>query len=300
MNLVEVLKGAGCKPRNHGTYITCSAKYRGGDDPTSVAIYLQNNIVKDFVTGRVFSLEQFLTKTLNLKSKDQLNKILNENVIYYSSAFDNSDDDPFNKQTRYYSNDDLVSLEPNHTYWNNRGISDDTLKVFKGGLCSSGKMKNRYVFPIFNSRKKIEGFTGRDTTSTSPMKWKHIGKKTEWAYPLIYTHKYVSETNQLIIVESIGDMLSLWESDIKNTAITFGTDLGGGLLKAIIRLDPKQIVIATNNDKNNAGQIAAEKMLKKLGEFFDAKQVIISHPIKNDFGEQSKSENHLWLNSLKK
>lgn len=300
MNLVEVLRGAGCNPRNHGTYITCSAKYRGGDDPTSVAIYLQNNIVKDFVTGKVFSLEQFLQKTLNLNSKDQLNKILNGATVYYRSAFDNNEEDPFNKQVRYYSSDDLVSLNEDYTYWKNRGVSENTLKIFKGGVCSSGKMYNRYVFPIFNSRKKIEGFTGRDITSKSPMKWKHIGKKNEWAYPLVFSHKYITEKKEIILVESIGDMLSLWESGVKNTGITFGTDLGAGLLKAIFRLDPKSIIIATNNDKNQAGQKAAQKIHKKLLEFFDENQIKIAHPIKNDFGEQTSQENLEWLNNLKK
>jgi hypothetical protein len=62
MRLLELLKDAGCNPRNYGTYLTCTASYRGGDDPGSVGIYLQNNIVKDFVTGHVKS---FLNLLLN-------------------------------------------------------------------------------------------------------------------------------------------------------------------------------------------------------------------------------------------
>lgn len=299
MNLFEVLKGAGCQPRNYGTYYTCTAKYRGGDDPSSVAVYLQTQTVKDFVTSKTMSLEEFLKRTLDLKTPEQLKKIMDGTASYFSSAFDNDQDDPFNKTTRYYSSDDIVSLIQDPSYWEGRGVKESALKDFKGGVCTSGKMYNRYVFPIFNSRNKIEGFSGRDISGKSPIKWKHIGKKADWAYPLIFSHKYITEQNSIILVESIGDMLSLWQSGIKNLGVTFGTEMGAGLLKAILRLDPKSIIIATNNDINQAGQRAATKIKKKLVEFFDESQIKICHPQKNDFGEQSEQENLAWLKTIK-
>lgn len=300
MNLVDILRSAGCKPTNHGAYLTCAAKYRGGDDPTSVAVYLQTNTVHDFVTSKTMSIEEFLKKTLNLRSQEQLDKIIKGTKEYHASCFaDQDNDDPFTKVTKYYSSDDTIDLNQDHSYWNGRNINNKTVEIFEGGVCSAGKMENRYVFPIFNSRKKIEGFSGRDVTGKSKIKWKHIGRKNDWAYPLYFSHKYVTDNNQIILVESIGDMLSLWQSGIKNTAITFGTDLGSGLLKAILRLDPKNIIIATNNDTNQAGQKAAQKISKKLREFFDPDQIFIAHPIKNDFGEQSLEENLHWYNNLK-
>jgi 5S rRNA maturation endonuclease (ribonuclease M5) len=300
MNLIDILRSAGCQPRNHGTYLTCTAKYRGGDDPTSVAVYLQTNTVHDFVTSKTMSLEDFLKKTLNLKSYEQVEKIINGTKEYYSSCFASIDDqDPFNKTVKYYSSDDILSLKDDHSYWNGRGIKNDTLKVFQSGVCGSGKMQNRYVFPIFNSRKKIEGFSGRDVSGSSKIKWKHIGKKNDWAYPLVFSYKYINDKNEIILVESIGDMLSLWQSGIKNIGITFGTDIGNGLIKAILRLDPKSIIIATNNDANQAGQKAAKGIKEKLTEFFDENQIKISHPIKNDFGEQNDQENINWYNNLK-
>ena len=87
MNLVDILRNAGCKPTNHGTYLTCCAKYRGGDDPTSVAVYLQTNTVHDFVTSKTMSIEEFLKKTLGLKSNEQLTKIIDGTKQYYSSCF---------------------------------------------------------------------------------------------------------------------------------------------------------------------------------------------------------------------
>jgi hypothetical protein len=297
MRLIELLKDAGCNPRNYGSYLTCSASYRGGDDPGSVAIYLQTNVVKDFVTGHSFSLEEFLKLTLRLKDLKQVEKILEDKARYYT-GFSNDIEDPFNKGTKYYSNDDLVDLKEDYSYWNRRGVSDETLKVFGGGLCLTGKMYQRYVFPIFDARKKILGFSGRDVTGKSKIKWKHLGRRNEWGYPFIFSHQYVKETKQLILVESIGDMLSLWESGIKNTGITFGTEAGGGLLKAMVRLDPDSIIIATNNDENKAGQKAAIKIRSTLVEFFDPAQIHIFHPFKNDFGDQTIDENKEWYSQL--
>jgi hypothetical protein len=298
MRLLELLKDAGCNPRNYGAYITCSARYRGGDDPGSVSIYLQNNIVKDFVTGHVFSLEEFLKLTLKLKDIKQVEQILEDKAKYYG-GFTNNIEDPLNKSIKYYSYDDIVNLKQDGSYWNRRGISNETLNVFNGGLCLEGKMYQRYVFPIFDARKKIQGFSGRDVSGKSNIKWKHIGRKNEWAYPFIFNHQFIRELKQIILVESIGDMLSLWESGIKNTGITFGTDAGGGLIKAITRLDPNQIVIATNNDENRAGQKAAMKIRSTLiDSFFDPAQIHIFHPFKNDFGDQSIEENRDWYSQL--
>ena len=297
MKLLEILKDAGCNPRNYGSYLTCSASYRCGNDPGSVAIYLQTNIVKDFVTGHSFSLEEFLKLTLRLKDVKQVEKILEDKARYYT-GFSNNLEDPFNKGTKYYSNDDLIDLKEDYSYWNRRGVSDETLKIFGGGLCLTGKMYQRYVFPIFDARKKILGFSGSDVTGKSKIKWKHIGRKNEWGYPFIFSHKYIKETKQLILVESIGDMLSLWESGIRNTGITFGTEAGGGLLKAMVRLDPDSIIIATNNDENRAWQKAAIKIRSTLVEFFDPAQIFTYHPYKNDFGDQTIEENKEWYSNI--
>ena len=46
----------------------------------------------------------------------------------------------------------LDKIEKDQSYWINRGVSEETLNKFNGGVVRSGKMKDRYVFPIFNSK----------------------------------------------------------------------------------------------------------------------------------------------------
>jgi 5S rRNA maturation endonuclease (ribonuclease M5) len=294
MKIIELLRGAGCKLRHYGSYLTCSAKYRGGDDPGSVVIYLNKNIAKDFVTGRVFSIEDFLRATLQYPSTQQFNNILDD--VNCFSAGESSENDPFNGVPRVFSSEEIKDLEIDNSYWNHRGISAETLSIFKGGVSRTGKMYNRYVFPIFDARQKIQGFSGRDISGKSKIKWKHVGCKSEWAYPFYFNYKVIRDTREIILVESIGDMLSLWESGIKNTGVTFGTDINKGLLRSIIRLDPQKIIIATNNDKNLAGQKASRKIMNKLSQFFDPDQLTIRLPLKNDFGEQTLAENLEWYN----
>ena len=165
-------------------------------------------------------------------------------------------------------------------------------------------MKARYVFPIFNHKKEIIGFTGRDVLA-SPSdwrpKWKHIGDKSKWRYPLIENHSVIKEKRSVILIESIGDMLSLWESDIKYTIVTFGLDLNSNLIGLLLRLDPKSITIAFNNDKDKtrAGNIACEKAQKKLRRHFDESQISIRLPSKNDFGEMNRKEIAEWQMKIK-
>ena len=44
---------------------------------------------------------------------------------------------------------------------------------------------------------------------------------------------------ELILIESIGDMLSLWSAGIKNTLVIFGLNLSPSLIGALIKIDPK-------------------------------------------------------------
>jgi hypothetical protein len=67
-----------------------------------------------------------------------------------------------------------------------------------------------------------------------------------------------------------------------------------------LKIDPKKIYISLNNDsdKNNAGNIGAEKIQARLKRYFDEKQIKISLPNKKDFGEMNKEEILQWKANL--
>ena len=163
-------------------------------------------------------------------------------------------------------------------------------------------MKNRYTFPIYDSNKKLIGVSGRYIYNIKEdakiPKWKHIGEKSKWQYPTYFNSDILKGNNSVIIVESIGDMLSLWNAGYKNVLVSFGLDLSFALINSIIKYDVDKIILSFNNDKNLAGNNASQKCHKKLLKFFDEEQIQICLPTKNDFGEMTKQEIINWMGKI--
>ena len=139
-------------------------------------------------------------------------------------------------------------------------------------------MQHRYVFPIFNGKNEIIGFAGRDLLQMKDNKrpkWKLIGDKSMWKYSLFLNYKLLKSEKRVIIVESIGDMLALWDAGVKNVVVSFGLTLSSGLVNTFLRYDISNIIVSFNDDsKNNgAGNRAAAKAKSKLLNYFDPSQL---------------------------
>jgi hypothetical protein len=197
----------------------------------------------------------------------------------------------------------LNKILPEHDYWINRNVSKKTLENFEGGLVRVGKMSDRYVFPIFNHKKELIGVSGRDVlndSSSSRPKWKHIGDKSQWKYPLQINNRAIRKHKEVILIESIGDMLAMWEAEVQNTIVTFGLDVSIAIINYLLKIDVDKIYVSFNNDeiKNSAGNEAALKAKKKLLKYFDPPQVTVALPPKGDFGEMSVKEIKDWRSRL--
>ena len=202
----------------------------------------------------------------------------------------------------------LEKIIQDHSYWEERGISKQTLELFNGGVVHSGTMADRYVFPIFNSKKELIGVTGRYLKNLpeekSKPKWLHRGRTSEWKYPLQINQKILKEKKEIILIESIGDMLALWECEIKNTIVVFGLNISPSFISLLIKLDPNKIFVSFNDDSDNnsAGNKGVEAAVRKLKNYFDPHQIQVAFPTKNDFGDMSREEILEWkeINILKK
>ena len=104
------------------------------------------------------------------------------------------------------------------------------------------------------------------------------------------------KSKEIILIESVGDMLSLWEAGVRNSVVTFGISLNSHMIALLLKLNPNKIYIAFNNDSNKAGNKAAREAYKKLVKFFDEDMLEIKLPSKNDFGCMSKKEILEWKN----
>ena len=271
--------------------------YRDSGNNSSLKVDKETGFFVDYGQNIKGSFTDLVKITMGLKNLNEARTWLTYKQIAPSAIY--KENKPLIKTIKKYSNMTLQKLEPNHEYWINRGVPLEVIELFEGGVVSEGKMKNRYVFPILNGKKEIVGFTGRDiqtSSSSSRPKWKLIGDKSSWKYPLQVNYPIINDKKEAIIVESIGDMLSLWSAGIKNTMVAFGLEISNDIVNFLLRTDPNKITISLNNDesKNNAGNIAAEKAYKKLSKYFDRRQLEIKLPTKNDFGEMSVEEITKW------
>ena len=197
----------------------------------------------------------------------------------------------------------LDRLIKDHSYWAGRGVSAEIMEEFSGGVATTGFFDGRYVIPIFNPEQTlIVGFTGRLlkkeglTEWEKKVRWKHKGVKANWVWGGLDD---IESSRRAILVESIGDALSLRQHGVRDVLCIFGTAMSQTVLGQLITLNPSKIIISTNRDEGkiiggltrHPGQEAAEKIRRSLIPFFDPDVVEIIHPQSGgDWGEADPAE----------
>jgi len=307
MDVKEVLQKLGyTNLKDNGKEFRTKPLYRDSGNPTCLCVYKDSGYFVDY--GREGELrgpiEHLVKLTLDFSTLKEAREWLGlKGEGTYNDARNTTPQQASIYQDKYFDEENLDLINKNYTYWNTRGISSDTLENFESGVdngIEGGKMQNRYVFPIFSTDKNfIIGFSGRklENVSNRP-KWLHRGAKNKWIYPSFLNDSALKEDREVILVESIGDMLSLWDVGIKNSLVTFGTSISDSLIYYLISIRPEKILIALNNDgENKAGNRGAAKIFKNLKYYFQEKECKIALPPKNDFNEMSKLEILEWKNN---
>ncbi len=282
MDIKSVLTELGYDIKDFGNYWTCQAVYRGGLDSGSLVLYPESNLVLDYPMGERFSIEALIGKTIGIDKEEDVQKFLTQKSCFLTTK---THFNPKIITVKTYDTD-LSKLIPDYSYWNKRCISDKTVKLLRGGLCKveKGAMRGRFVFPVFrkeNDKEDIIGFTGR-AVKENPIRWLHLGSKSAWCYPTFLNDKVLREKKSIILVEGIGDLLSLFECGIFNVLCNFGIDMSKALLFYILKLDPEKIIISFNNDSqnSNAGNKAAEKLKNRLCNYFSEDKIKVILPQK--------------------
>lgn len=293
MDIKSYLENLGYVLVDHGSWWRTNAVYRGGDNPSALAIDKKTGKFIDFVDNKRGSLQDLIELTTKSEIVD-FQEFLEELDINIGS---DSITKPTQGQEKVWPLSTLDKLVPHYKFYEARGISKETLKFFQSGMFHSGSMNQRYVFPIFNKDGKIHGWSGRDMTEKRDAKWKHMGGKKNWVFPFYMqnkrgeypTQESIKNNKTIILVESIGDLLALWERGYQNVLVTFGLKLSSKIISTILGCQPTQIIIALNNDEHNEmnrGKIAAINMFVHLSSVIDVNKIRIVLPIEcNDFGE---------------
>tara|TARA_Y100001937_G_scaffold20453_1_gene28492 strand:+ start:6348 stop:7388 length:1041 start_codon:yes stop_codon:yes gene_type:complete len=300
----QSLTELGYKLADRGAYWQTNAIFRNGDNNTAIQIYKDTGVWKDYVEGSKFSpFQRLIEVTLGTNDPNEVKKYLEEDnmgVLYTKRKSSEKI-----QMEEIYPEDCLSKLLPHYKFYNDKGIGNETLKRLKGGFATTGQLNKRFVFPIYNEFGQIHGFSGRDmTVSENRPKWKHIGRKTNWIYPLHVDKKiesFIAEKKEVILVESIGDLINLHESGFDNALVTFGLDISPKLLCALVAINPDRIILSLNNDSDqgeNRGLNGCIKNYLKLVKYFDPNKIVICLPTANDFGDMTKDDFKTWAQKL--
>lgn len=304
IDLKTLLIDLGFSLADDGKYWRAAAIYRDGNNKTALRISKVTGGFTDFVEGKGGTLKDLLELMTGRKISTLDDYFTSKQVIVNLNK-----EKPKVTQEKTYSEEKLSLLFSNYSYYQKKGIDKQVLIDLKSGLAHEGQMYMRYVFPIYNKKGEIHGFTGRDITGKheNDLKWKKIGRSTDWVYPVyvpnsegeLETLKAINETREVIIVESIGDMLSLHNASIKNVVVTFGTKFSPALASFIASARPLRVIIATNNDfaneRENVGEKFAFKVFYELCKYVDFQKICISLPQKKDFGEMNEDDVSEWV-----
>src|SRR5210317_881352 len=193
----QALSNLGYKLIDNGNHWRTSAKYRDGKNPTSIMIYKNTGVWRDY---GVDSSASFPFKKLVELTTGETDFEADSSYI-----FEDNYKEEVELMDRVYPKSYLENLFPNYHFYNQRNISEKTQKLYKCGLASSGKMYRRITFPILNEADQIIGWSGRtiDNKPNVP-KWKHLGKKRNWLYPYYLDEtfqKAAEDSHDILLVE---------------------------------------------------------------------------------------------------
>ena len=168
LNVYQILTDLGYQLKDCGKEFRAKPLYRDSDNDSVLRIYKDTGKWVDFKQNMSGDINSLVKLTLKLENPSQAQEWLkNKNFAFKNPA---EPQKPLIKSSKKFDIEILSRLEDDQSYWLKRGVDSETLKVFKGGVAKMGKMKNRYVFPIFNAKNNIIGFSGRDITNLSKIK----------------------------------------------------------------------------------------------------------------------------------
>ena len=301
-NIEDILREIGYELLDRGSSFRAKPLYRDSDSPDVLSIDKESGVWYDHKERRGGKFEDLVKISLGQKDITETKQWLESRSSHGPSKA--TQPKPKVKSIKKYPKEILLKLNKDHSYWQSRNILIETVETFNGGVASEGQMKNRYVFPIFNSKDEIVGFSGRYVNEIPEdykiAKWKHIGAVSNWCFPVKYNLQQIQSQKEVILVESIGDMLALWNAGIENVIVTFGLTVSRSITTLLIKLDVKRIFVSFNNDDimSGAGNRAALEAAEKLYLHFDPEQIQVALPSKNDFGEMTETEIKQWHSSL--
>ena len=277
MELVELLNKRGIEYRKTNNpaeiLISCTSGEHTDKSP-SLSYNLERNVFHCWSCGFSGGINKFMksigeTVILDVDSKQpyQIKKLKDKirNIIEF---------------------DDIQLPTERHMYPSEfRNIDAKTMKEFQAFTTEQMGLQDYICFPVyqFGKLKFIEGRLMKSIAGKSKYNRKpHKAKVNDLLFPL----DKIKNTNYVILVEGIFDMLNMWQLGYKNTLAIFGAqNFGRNKLDLVDKIGVNRVDIMMDPDA--PGQMAASKIQSLL----DSKNIysrIIKLPIGHDPGDITK------------
>tara|TARA_A100001015_G_scaffold88629_1_gene98588 strand:- start:1599 stop:2456 length:858 start_codon:yes stop_codon:yes gene_type:complete len=173
-----------------------------------------------------------------------------------------------------------------------KSIEGKTLKEFNAFTTSQFGLEDYICFPVhqFGKLKFIEGRLMKSIAG-KPKYYRRPQKAT--VNDILFPLDRVNNTNYIILVEGIFDMLNMWQLGYKNTLCIFGaTNFGRKKLEILDRIGVTRVDVLMDPDA--AGQMAAVKIMTAL----DSKNISsrnVKLPVGVDPGDLNKRQAESFL-----
>ena len=245
----------------------------------------------------------FLMKYENLsfqEAQENLARQYGMEIIRKDSGKRTGHFDALSKLAEYYQRN-LQNSKTALQYLHNRGMTDDVIEEFKLGYSdrASGNLKGflknsgvpndiflstgivrikdgtlyemfrgRIIIPIIDVNKKIIGFGGRTIEKEGFPKYVNSPESTVFSkrsslFGIDKTRKFISESNEVFIVEGYFDFISLYMNGFKNIVSTLGTAVTEGQISKL-RNYTENITLMLDGDE--AGIKSALRLIELFAE----------------------------------
>lgn len=201
----------------------------------------------------------YLSRNYILVSRDRRRQINIESVL---DRKDNTID--YEQEIKRYKN-------KKHIYMSNRGITDKTLIKFEVGYDEDA---NSIVFPVRDSKGRVRFLQRRGVNKKVFLNSSNVIKK-DIIYGLYYILTANKKFDELYLVESIIDCLSLYESRLPAGAI-MGCILFKEQVYELMKAGIKTINLMLDND--DAGREGVERAYKLITSISPIKVNVVLYP----------------------
>ena len=160
----------------------------------------------------------------------------------------------------------LKNLNPDHSFFAERGIEPATVNYFGLGFCSKGLMAGRVAIPIHNQRGDLVAYAGRwpgdPPEGEAKYKLPPGFKKRLVLFNFHRAGKEFPEKN-LIVVEGFFDCFRVWQSGHKNVVGLMGSALSAEQ-EDLLNSQAKMVTLML--DQDDAGRKATIEILPRLAK----------------------------------